>query len=93
MSLLVHGVLASFLILSGMAYLWADSVVSATKPVEFPPKFVPSSDPQLPAGHLMPFGYQRPPLGRVKEYLTVLHPQEFWNKHVSQNLPLVFRGT
>ena len=23
---------------------------------------------------------------------TVLHPQEFWDKHVSKNLPLVFRG-
>ncbi|KAK3749278.1 hypothetical protein QZH41_016044 [Actinostola sp. cb2023] len=58
---------------------------------EFPPRFVPSNDPAVPAGHLKPFGYQRPPDGPVLEYNTVLHPVEFWNQHVSQNKPAVFR--
>ncbi|EDO30444.1 predicted protein, partial [Nematostella vectensis] len=42
-------------------------------------------------GHLRPFGYQKPPNGPVIEYDYVLRPQEFWEKHVHENLPLVFR--
>lgn len=60
--------------------------------VDFPPRFVPSSDPTIPAGHLQMFGLQRPPNGPVVEYNTVLKPQVFWDTHVSQNRPLVFRG-
>ena len=37
------------------------------------------------------FGLQRPPNGPVVEYNTVLKPQQFWETHVSQNRPLVFR--
>ena len=59
--------------------------------VIFPPIFVPSSDPTIPPGHLQMFGLQRPPNGPVVEYSTVLKPQEFWETHVSQNRPLVFR--
>lgn len=59
--------------------------------VVFPPHFVPSSDPTVPAGHLQMFGLQRPPKGPVVEYNTVLKPQEFWDSHVSLNEPLVFR--
>lgn len=59
--------------------------------VTFPPVFVPSSDPTVPAGHLQMFGLQRPPNGPVVEYNTVLKPQQFWETHVSQNRPLVFR--
>lgn len=59
--------------------------------VVFPPHFVPSSDPTVPAGHLQMLGLQRPPKGPVVEYNTVLKPQEFWDSHVSLNEPLVFR--
>lgn len=59
--------------------------------VTFPPVFVPSSDPTVPAGHLQMFGLQRRPNGPVMEYNTVLKPQQFWETHVSQNRPLVFR--
>ena len=57
----------------------------------FPPNFIPSSNPSLPSGHLKMFGLQRPPIGPVTEYRKVLKPLEFWDKHVSQNRPLVFR--
>ena len=59
--------------------------------VIFPPRFFPSNDPAIPAGHLKMFGLQRPPIGPVVEYNTVLKPQQFWDAHVSQNQPLVFR--
>lgn len=59
--------------------------------VVFPPRFIPSSDPTIPPGHLQMFGLQRPPIGPVVEYNTVLKPQEFWDTHVSQFRPLVFR--
>lgn len=59
--------------------------------VVFPPNFLPSSDPSIPAGHLQMFGLQRPPNGPVVEYNTVLKPQEFWETHVSKYEPLVFR--
>lgn len=59
--------------------------------IEFPPKFDPNSDPNIPTGHLKPFGHQRPPDGPVTEYTTALHPVELWEKHVSQNQPAVFR--
>ncbi|KAK3745071.1 hypothetical protein QZH41_014551 [Actinostola sp. cb2023] len=60
--------------------------------IEFPPKFQPSSDPNVRAGHLKPFGYQRPPNGPIIEYEEPLRPEKFWESHVSQNQPLVFRG-
>jgi len=60
--------------------------------IEFPPKFQVSSDPDKLAGHLRPFGYQRPPNGPIIEYDKPLRPEKFWEKHVSKNLPLVFRG-
>lgn len=59
--------------------------------VVFPPRFLLSEDPNIPAGHLKMFGLQRPPSGPVVEYNTVLKPQEFWDKHVSLSKPLVFR--
>ena len=65
-------------------------VVSAEE-IIFPPRFVPSSNPNFPSGHLKMFGLQRPPIGPVTEYRKVLRPQEFWKSHVSQNRPLVFR--
>lgn len=68
------------------------SALETNNRMEFPPKYVPSSAPGVPAGHLKPFGYHKPPLGPVKEYKTVLHPQVFWEEHVIKNLPLVFRG-
>ncbi|XP_031552932.1 uncharacterized protein LOC116290090 [Actinia tenebrosa] len=74
--------------------LYVTTVDSQTKNPEFPefpPKIIPSDNPSIPTGHLKPFGYQRPPDGHVKEYKTVLHPKEFWNNHVSQNKPAVFR--
>lgn len=60
--------------------------------IEFPPPFVASDDPLVPAGHLRPFGLQKVAKGPLKEYNEVLRPPDFWEKHVSQNLPLVFRG-
>lgn len=77
-----------------VVFLYITTVNSQTKSVEFPefpPKVIPSDNPSIPTGHLKPFGYQRPPDGPVKEYKTVLHPKEFWNNHVSQNKPAVFR--
>ena len=67
-----------------------DDVISF-EDVVFPPRFIPSADPMIPAGHLKMFGLQRPPIGPVVEYNKVLKPQQFWDKHVSQNRPLVFR--
>ena len=60
-------------------------------PVPFPPEVEPPDENGL-VGHLKPFGHQRLPEGPVMEYDTVLHPREFWEKHVSKKLPLVFRG-
>ena len=60
-------------------------------PVLFPPEVEPPDENGF-VGHLKPFGHQRPPEGPVTEYDTVLHPREFWEKHVSKKLPLVFRG-
>ena len=65
--------------------------IMSPEEVIFPPHFVPSNDPDRPAGHLKIFGLQRPPNGPVIEYGSVLKPQEFWDKHVKQNQPLVFR--
>lgn len=66
-------------------------VLNRPQDVVFPPNFLPSSDPNIPAGHLQMFGLQRPPNGPVVEYNTVLKPQEFWEAHVSKDEPLVFR--
>ena len=92
MSLLVR-LFAIFIAVLGGVRSRGDSELTGSNSVEFPPKFVPSLEPRVPAGHLKPFGYQKPPLGPVKEYTTVLHPQDFWEKHVSKNMPLVFRGS
>lgn len=60
--------------------------------VEFPPRITPAGDKtSTPPGHMKPFGYQRAPDGPVTEYKEVLHPEEFWNKHVLREEPLVFR--
>ena len=56
---------------------------------EFPPQI--SDDKDFPTGHLQPLGYQRAPDGPVKEYNEVLRPEDFWEKHVSLSLPVVFR--
>lgn len=66
-------------------------VLNRPQDVVFPPNFLPSSDPNIPAGHLQMFGLQKPPNGPVVEYNTVLKPQEFWEAHVSKDEPLVFR--
>ena len=68
------------------------TVLNRLEDVVFPPNFLPSSDPAIPAGHLQMFGLQRPPKAPVVQYNTVLKPQEFWEKHVSKYEPLVFRG-
>ncbi|XP_020631250.1 uncharacterized protein LOC110068214 [Orbicella faveolata] len=68
------------------------SALNRLEDVVFPPEFLLSSDPDIPAGHLQMFGLQRPPKAPVVQYNTVLKPQEFWEKHVSKYEPLVFRG-
>lgn len=62
------------------------------KNIEFPPKFQPSTAPDIRPGHLKAFGFQRPPNGPLVEYTEPLRPEKFWEKHVSKNIPLVFRG-
>nr|XP_006815949.1 PREDICTED: uncharacterized protein LOC102809681 [Saccoglossus kowalevskii] len=59
--------------------------------IKFPP-VIRKSDSGIPDGHLRPLGHQRRSEGRAKEYNQVLHPREFWEKHVSKKLPLVFRN-
>ena len=60
--------------------------------VEFPPRITPPRDESAtPLGHMKPFGHQRAPEGPVTEYKEVLHPEEFWKKHVLRSEPLVFR--
>lgn len=95
--LLVHPLFFFWLLFCGHIH-FASFITSASKngimspeEVIFPPHFVPSNDPDRPAGHLKIFGLQRPPNGPVIEYSSVLKPQEFWDKHVKQNQPLVFR--
>ncbi|XP_066304335.1 bifunctional peptidase and (3S)-lysyl hydroxylase Jmjd7-like [Branchiostoma lanceolatum] len=56
----------------------------------FPPVVQPS-DSGLPDGHLLPLGCQREPDGPVKEYAEPLTPIEFWNLHVKDYVPLVYR--
>ena len=68
------------------------SALNRLENVVFPPNFLPSRDPSIPAGHLQIFGLQRPPKSPVVQYNTILKPQEFWDKHVSKYEPLVFRG-
>lgn len=74
-----------FLVLPAVSSAWE------AFPVQFPPE-IESPDNNGLVGHLKPFGHQRAPEGPVPEYDTVLHPREFWEKHVSKKLPLVFRG-
>lgn len=68
------------------------SALNRLEDVVFPPDFLLSSDPDIPAGHLQMFGLQRPPKAPVVQYNTVLKPQKFWEKHVSKYEPLVYRG-
>ena len=58
---------------------------------QFPPPFRPWRS--QPAGHLKSFGHQRPPDGPVRPYIDrFLHPVDFWEYHVSNKLPLVYRN-
>ena len=60
--------------------------------VEFPPRITPGDgERSFLVGHMKPFGHQRNPDGPVAEYKDVLHPGEFWSKHVAPERPLVFR--
>ena len=60
-------------------------------PVPFPPEIdMPDSDGRV--GHLKPFGQQRAPENPVQEYTTVMRPPEFWERHVRDRIPAVFRG-
>lgn len=77
--------------LSIFVYISRICIIS-TENIPFPPKFQPSSDPTIRPGHLKPFGFQRPPNGPLIEYPKPLRPEKFWEQHVSQNVPLVFRG-
>lgn len=81
-----------FLVLGFVFLKLSSSEEDVYSNIEFPPKFKPSTDPRQPAGHLKPFGYQRPPNGPVIEYDKPLRPEKFWEDHVSKNVPLVFRG-
>ena len=76
-----------------MALLAVPTISAAWEmsPAHFPPEIQPPDENGL-VGHLKPFGHQRPPEGPVIEYDTVLHPRDFWDKHVSKKLPCVFRG-
>ncbi|XP_078676600.1 uncharacterized protein LOC144913655 [Branchiostoma floridae x Branchiostoma belcheri] len=58
--------------------------------VVFPPVVEPG-DSGLPDGHLMPLGCQRAPEGPVQEYAEPLSPVDFWNRHVKDYVPLVYR--
>lgn len=58
---------------------------------KFPPEINDLGTSDDPAGHLKPFGHQRPPEGPAKEYFEVLRPEIFWQDHVSKAIPLVFR--
>ena len=66
-------------------------VAIATSLAEFPPKFVYDPLSGVPAGHLKPFGYHRPPDGHVAEENGFLHPKIFWRRYVSIHKPMVFR--
>lgn len=81
-----------FIIFFSIIHHISTSTPTNLEDIEFPPKFQASNDPNIPAGHLKPFGYQRPPNGPVIEYDKPLRPEKFWEQHVSKNLPLVFRG-
>jgi len=54
----------------------------------FPPKL----DDEKPAGHNKPLGSQRPPEGPIIEYTQALNANEYWEKHVKDHIPLVYRG-
>lgn len=43
-------------------------------------------------GHMKPFGWHRDPDIVTDELQTVPHPTQFWEKYVSRNRPVVFRG-
>lgn len=66
-------------------------VLIATSLAEFPPKFMDDPLSGVPAGHLKPFGYHRPPDGHVAEENGFLHPRIFWEKYVRIHKPMVYR--
>eukprot|EP00794_Sanderia_malayensis_P001398 gene1398-1544_t len=57
--------------------------------VQFPPPLIKVEGE--PLGHLKPYGWQSAPEKPVKEYSEPLPAEEFWNKHVKDHIPLVFR--
>ncbi|XP_071479213.1 tRNA wybutosine-synthesizing protein 5-like [Diadema antillarum] len=59
--------------------------------VQFPPVVQYRRDGVIPTGHLRPFGYQKKPVSRVKEYREPLSPKHFWEDHVRTREPLVYR--
>nr|XP_054760226.1 lysine-specific demethylase 8-like [Lytechinus pictus]XP_054760227.1 lysine-specific demethylase 8-like [Lytechinus pictus] len=60
--------------------------------VEFPPKITYRKDGVISTGHLRPFGYQKKPTSRVREYREPLPPKNFWEDHVRHREPCVYRG-
>ncbi|XP_072049796.1 bifunctional peptidase and (3S)-lysyl hydroxylase Jmjd7-like [Amphiura filiformis] len=59
--------------------------------VVFPPRFTARSKSTLVIqGHLRPFGWQRKPDGRVKQYNDALDPAMFWEDFVKKNKPVVY---
>lgn len=59
--------------------------------IEFPPKVYKTFESPIPVGHLRPLGWQRPPDGQVVEE-SMLHPEQFYQKYVKHNKPVVFRN-
>ncbi|XP_077985372.1 uncharacterized protein LOC144440018 [Glandiceps talaboti] len=76
---------------SGYAEVTENVDIRNPADVIFPP-IIETDDVSTPAGHLKPFGHQREPDDKVIEYDKVIHPKDFWENHVSKNIPLVFRG-
>lgn len=66
------------------------SIEELGKLAEFPP--ILKENPGEPLGHNKPLGWQRPPEGPVIEYTQALNANEYWNKHVKDHIPLVYRG-
>lgn len=56
----------------------------------FPP--IPEKLLNEPLGHQKPLGWQRPPEGPIIEYTKPLSADEYWQKHVKNHIPLVYRG-
>ena len=83
----IYIILSVFFILE-QVFSTLQNIEELSKLAQFP---VPVYEDSL-TGHNKPFGWQRRPEGPVKEYTKALPAKEYWQSHVKDHIPLVYRG-